>query len=113
MKRFEVWLAELPYTPGSHVQAGRRPVVVVSQSAERDEELLVTIIPLTTKYRRLDLKTHVLIMSHGLRQASMAKCEQIMTVDKRILLNRVGFIDSRHERNAICHAMSTQLGLAA
>ena len=30
MKQYEIWVAELPSLPESHIQRGRRPVIIVS-----------------------------------------------------------------------------------
>jgi mRNA-degrading endonuclease toxin of MazEF toxin-antitoxin module len=63
----------------------RRPVVVVS--AERRNELArdVIVVPCSTHVRLM--RSHVALRrgEGGLRQASIAKCEQIVTISKDAL----------------------------
>ena len=69
MKRFEIWMAELPAEAGSHVQQGVRPVVVVSNDAANRYSPVVTVVPLTSQ-RKKPLPTHVVIRDHGLKKIS-------------------------------------------
>jgi mRNA interferase MazF len=47
MKRFEIWLAQLPVMKGSHVQCGCRPVVVISNDCANANSPVVTVVPMT------------------------------------------------------------------
>lgn len=110
--KYDIWLADLPALPESHVQCGMRPVIVVSNDTANRYSPLITIIPLTTNLARADIPTHTVIRSRFLNGPSMALCEQIMTIDKTLLKNRMGALEHLHERLAIHHCVQVQLDLA-
>ena len=85
-RSMEIWLADLPATPG-HVQHGRRPVVIVSNDANNANSPIVTIVPLTSNRKKLTQPTHI------------------------CLLRRVGEASRWFERLAIRHAPAVQLGI--
>ena len=73
----ELWLANLPVTPG-HVQHGTRPVVIVSNDVANNFSPIVTAVPLTSNRKAATLPTHVCLHGYGLAATSIAKCEQVM-----------------------------------
>lgn len=111
VKNMELWTAEIPTVPG-HVQHGRRPVVIVSNNAANTHGPVVTVVPLTSKTKKGQLPTHVLLRGYGLRCASVACCEQVMTLDKSCLYQRMGEVSEWFDRLAIQHALAVQLDLA-
>lgn len=113
IKKYDIWLADLPAVPESHVQHGVRPVIVVSNETANRYSPLVSIVPLTSTLKRADIPTHTVIHSRFLRCPSMALCEQIMTIDKTQLKDRIGAVECLHERLAVRHCMQVQLGLVA
>ena len=113
MKRYEIWLANIPTVERSHVQHGFRPVLIVSNDKANVHSPVITAVPLTTKLNKNRLPTHVLLQEQGLEQSSLALCEQIMTLDKSCLIRRVGFVYKHFDCLAIQHALSVQLGMVA
>lgn len=113
IKIFDIWLADLPAAPESHVQSGMRPVIVVSNDTANRYSPIISIVPLTTNLARVDIPTHTVIRSRFLRSPSMVLCEQITTIDKSCLKERMGAVESLHERLAIRHCVKVQLGLVA
>lgn len=113
VRKFDIWCADLPSLPGSHVQCGRRPVVVVSNDTANRCSPIISVIPLTTNLGRMDIPTHMVVHSRFLHRPSMALCEQIMTLDKKQLMDRIGAVECFHERLAIRHCVQVQLGLVA
>lgn len=111
VRKFDIWCADLPAAPGSYVQHGVRPVVVVSNDTANRHSPIVSIVPLTTNLGRMDIPTHTVLRSRFLRCPSMALCEQIMTLDKKQLMGRIGAVERAHERLAICHCVQVQLDL--
>lgn len=111
IKKFDIWLADLPTVPESHVQSGVRPVVIVSNDTANQCSPLISIIPLTSNLARPDIPTHTVIRSRFLAHVSMALCEQMMTIDKSRLKERMGAVEHQHERMAIRHCMQVQLDL--
>lgn len=111
--QFDIWFASLPMREDSHVQGGRRPVIVVSNEVANKYSPIVSVIPLTSKVRKRRLPTHVSLCVAGLPVRSLALCEQLTVIDKRQLANRVGTISDPFDRDAINRAMAVQLGMAA
>lgn len=111
--RFEIWQAELPATKGSHVQSGCRPVVVVSNNMANMYSPVVTVVPLTAKIGKKRLPTHVLVLSSGLHNVSLALCEQLSALDKSRLTHYIGYISDADDCVALDRAMAVQLGLVA
>ena len=111
MKRYEIWMADLPSTPNTHVQSGYRPVIIISNDMANLHSPVITIIPLTSQKKK-PLPTHVLLRENGLNKTSTALCEQIMTLDKSRCRRRVGFICNSLDRLSLRRALSVQLGMA-
>ena len=105
VRKYDIWSADLPAVPESHVQCGKRPVVVVSNDTANRCSPIISVIPLTTNLGRMDLPTHTVLRSRFLRRPSVALCEQIMTVDKSRLLERIGAVECLHERLAVRHCV--------
>ena len=106
----ELWLANLPVTPG-HVQHGTRPVVIVSNDVANNFSPIVTAVPLTSNRKAATLPTHVCLRGYGLAATSIAKCEQVMALDKSCLIRRLGEVSDWYDRLAIQHALAEQLGI--
>jgi len=66
-----------------------RPVVIVSNDVANTHSPIVSIIPLTTNLARVDIPTQTILHSRFLRCPSMALCEQITTIDKSRLKERM------------------------
>jgi mRNA interferase MazF len=82
-RRSEIWPVLLPNQPSDiHTP---RPALVVSIDVRNRLAGDVTVVPLSTTLR--PLATHVLLPSGtgGLPRDSMAKCEQVTTLEKRLL----------------------------
>ena len=82
-RRGEIWPVQLPNQPADFHTP--RPAVVVSLDVRNRLAGDVIVVPLSTNLR--PLATHVLLTAGdgGLRYDSMAKCEQVTTLDKRLL----------------------------
>lgn len=113
IRQYDIWCANLPAMPGSHVQSGKRPVVVVSNDTANRYSPIISIIPLTTNLGHMDMPTHTVIRSRFLRAPSVVLCEQIMSIDKSWLVERIGAVECLHERLAMYHCVQAQLGFAA
>ena len=113
VKRYEIFQANLPTIPGSHVQGGTRPVVIVSNNMANTYSPVITVVPLTTRLGKKRLPTHVLVLTSGLRSVSLALCEQLITLDKSRLTHYIGYVSDYDDCAALDRAMAVQLGLAA
>lgn len=83
-RRGEIWSVELPNQPADlHTP---RPALIVSVDVRNHLASDVVVVPLSTRLR--PLATHVFIPAGagGQQHDSMAKCEQVTTLDKRFLV---------------------------
>lgn len=109
-QRMEVWYANLPLRKGSCVQGGNRPVVIVSNDICNEVNSVITVAPMTRQMKKLNLPTHAIVDGPDGGQ-SVVLAEQIMTIDKSCLDNRLGRIkDNDFEK--VEKAILEQLGLS-
>jgi mRNA interferase MazF len=95
VKRFEVYLVRLDPTEGSEIRK-RRPCVVVSPD-EMHALQTVIVAPMTTKGR--DYPSRVPVTFGG--KPGRIILDQVRTVDKARLAQRLGVIDSRTGSKAL------------
>ncbi|MBQ3972432.1 MAG: type II toxin-antitoxin system PemK/MazF family toxin [Selenomonadaceae bacterium] len=109
IRRMDIWFADLPMKKDSRVQGGSRPVVIVSNDICNEVNSIVTVAPMTRQMKRLALPTHAVILApDGGRSIVLA--EQIMTIDKARLGNRMGRV--REEDFPVVEAaIRDQLGM--
>ncbi len=82
-KRGEIYLVNLPSKPKD---IKNRPALVVSLDVRNKLANDIIVVPLSTNLR--PSPTHVLLQQGegGLSKTSMAKCEQVTTIDKSLLI---------------------------
>lgn len=90
IKRGEIWVANLNFTADKvSIQQGIRPIYVCSNNRCNKFSPVITIIPISSKTNKRMI-THVdLGMESGLDMPSVALCEQIMSLDKKYLINKL------------------------
>jgi mRNA interferase MazF len=90
--RGEVWLADLNPTRG-HAQAGRRPVLVVSEDLfNRGPAGLVVVLPLTSTLHGVPLHVPVRPPEGGLKNESAILCDAVRSVSVERLVARWGAV---------------------
>jgi len=90
--RGEVWLVDLSPVRG-HEQGGTRPALVVSVDPfNHGPADLVVVVPLTTKDKRIPFHVRVDPPEGGLKSPSFVKCEDVRSVSKERLAQRLGRI---------------------
>jgi mRNA interferase MazF len=92
IKRGDVYRANLDPTMGSE-QSGTRPVVVVSRDALNANSPVVIIVPITSRSNKIRIyPSHVelKIGEGGLTSESVALCEQVRTISRDRLRDRLG-----------------------
>ena len=90
IKRGDIFYADLVQGTGSE-QNGRRPVVIL-QNNKGNRHSTTTIAAMITSARKKSLPTHVWVRKEdsGLKDDSIVLLEQIQTLDKKRLVNKVG-----------------------
>ena len=89
--RGEIWWAELPDPVGAG-PGFRRPVLVIQHDAFNRSRLgTVTVVALTSNLRLLDAPGNVLVPARasGLPRDSVGNVTQVVTLDRRVLRERV------------------------
>ena len=96
------------------IQGGMRPMVVVSNNLANKFSPVITVVPLTSRtYKKRYLPTHVLISEQqcsGLNRGSIALCEQIMPINRSVIVERVGKVDDE-TLGKITEAVQIQVGV--
>ena len=91
IKRGELYYADLSPVVGSE-QGGVRPVLVVQNDVGNKFSPTVIAAAVTSKINKAKLPTHIELPSnvYGLNKDSVILLEQIRTLDKRRLKERIG-----------------------
>ena len=90
-KRGEIYYADLSPVLGSE-QGGVRPVLIIQNDVGNKYSPTVIVCAVTSKITKAKLPTHVEIHAgqYGLAKDSVILLEQIRTLDKRRLKERIG-----------------------
>ena len=94
MKRGEVYLADLSPVQGSE-QGGKRPVVIIQNNVGNRHSPTVIVAAITGKINKAKIPTHVEISkeAYKLDMDSVILLEQILTVDKTRLQEKLTYLD--------------------
>ena len=94
VKKGDIFFADLSPVIGSE-QGGVRPVIVIQNDIGNKYSPTVIVAAITSQINKAKLPTHVEIRAgeHGLNKDSVILLEQLRTVDKRRLRERIGRMD--------------------
>ncbi len=94
VKRGDIFYADLSPVIGSE-QGGTRPVLVVQNDVGNKFSPTVIIAAITSQINKAKLPTHIEIKAHdvGLLKDSVILLEQVRTIDKRRLREKIGRLD--------------------
>ena len=111
LRRGDVVFMDLPKNENSSVQYGLRPCVIMSNQKAINSSTVLNVLPITSKNKRCN-KLHIPV-SHecGLKLDSIVLAEQILTVSKNLIKNKIGKVpdDKMKEINKV---VINQLSLA-
>lgn len=110
IKRGELYYADLSPVVGSE-QGGIRPVLVVQNDVGNKYSPTVIAAAITSQMNKAKLPTHIEISADefGLNKDSVVLLEQIRTIDKKRLKDRIGELDD-DLMNKINQALLVSLG---
>jgi len=107
--RGEIWLVDMGEQKGS-LQGGKRPAIIVSNNSANLYSPVIHVMPATSQLKK-HIPTHVGVpTSSGLTRFSIAMGEQIKLIEKKDLLEKVGFCDEITTRK-INQSIAIQFGL--
>lgn len=111
VKRGDIYYADLSPVVGSE-QGGVRPVLIVQNDVGNRYSPTVIAAAITSQREKTRLPTHIELHSEdcGLSRDSVVLLEQIRTIDKRRLKERMGRLDNS-SMNQIDRALSISFGL--
>ncbi len=93
MRRGEVWWVDLDPVTGSEV-GKRRPAVVVQNDLANRTSQTVTVVPLSSRVDPVyPFQVRISAGEAGLGRAGKAQCEQIRTLSRQRLVERIGRLD--------------------
>ena len=112
IKRGDMFYADLSPVVGSE-QGGIRPVLIIQNDMGNKYSPTVIAAAITSQTGKNKLPTHIEIGSkeNGLKADSVVLTEQIRTIDKSRLKERIGHIDDIEVMNKINNALGVSFGL--
>ncbi len=96
VKRGEIYYADLSPVVGSE-QGGIRPVLIVQNDVGNKYSPTVIAAAITSQINKAKMPTHIEIdaRDYGLSKDSVILLEQVRTIDKRRLKEKIGKIDEQ------------------
>ena len=94
VKRGDIYYADLSPVVGSE-QGGIRPVLIIQNDIGNKYSPTVIAAAITSRINKAKMPTHIELTAkeYGLNKDSVVLLEQIRTIDKRRLRERIGRID--------------------
>ena len=112
VKRGDMFYADLSPVVGSE-QGGIRPVLIIQNDTGNKYSPTVIAAAITSQTTKTKLPTHIEIGSKevGLKSESVVLTEQIRTIDKSRLREKIGHIDDEKIMNKVNSAIGISFGL--
>lgn len=111
VRRGDIFYADLSPVIGSE-QGGVRPVLVIQNDVGNKYSPTVIVAAITSQINKAKLPTHIEILSedYGLSKDSVILLEQVRTVDKKRLKEKIGHLDDE-QMDLVNDALIISLGL--
>ena len=93
IRKGDIFYADLSPVIGCE-QGGIRPVLILQNNTGNRHSPTTIIAPITSVQKKSSLPTHIIIDYDFLESVSVVLLEQIRTLDKRRLRERMGRVDS-------------------
>jgi len=111
IKRGDIYYADLSPVIGSE-QGGVRPVLIVQNDVGNKYSPTVIAAAITSQHDKAQLPTHIKVnaVSSGLAKDSIVLLEQVRTIDKQRLKEKMGTLDNK-SMGEVDSALSVSFGL--
>ena len=112
IKRGDMFYADLSPVIGSE-QGGIRPVLIIQNNVGNKYSPTVIVSAITSQMNKNKLPTHIELDSQefGLKSDSVVLAEQIRTIDKSRLKEKIGHINDESIMNRVNSALGVSFGL--
>ena len=112
VKRGDMFYADLSPVVGSE-QGGIRPVLIIQNDLGNKYSPTVIAAAITSQTNKAKLPTHIELGENtsGLKSNSVVLTEQIRTIDKSRLKEKIGHIEDNHIINQWNNALVVSFGL--
>lgn len=112
VRRGDMYYADLSPVIGSE-QGGIRPVLIIQNDIGNKHSPTVIVSAITSQLNKNRLPTHIELDSKefGLKADSVILTEQIRTIDKSRLKEKIGHINDNRVMNRINNALGVSFGL--
>lgn len=98
VKRGDVFFINLDPVVGSE-QGGQRPAVIIQNNVGNRYSPTVIVAPVTARISKPKMPTHVALPAEtkltGVNRNSVILCEQIRTIDKQRLQDKIGMLPGK------------------
>ncbi|WP_039230501.1 type II toxin-antitoxin system PemK/MazF family toxin [Clostridium haemolyticum] len=104
IKRGDVWIVDIPKEAreifGNNIQIGLRPCIIISGEGNNRHANIVNILPISSKINKVypqhtEINTYDELRDCGLSKRSIILSEQMMTIDKSKLIDKLGRANSK------------------
>ena len=111
VKRGEIYYADLSPVVGSE-QGGVRPVMIIQNNVGNKYSPTVIVAAITSQINKAKMPTHIEIdaQGYGLSKDSVVLLEQVRTLDKKRLKEKIGMADDEMMEK-VNDALSISFGL--
>lgn len=112
VKRGDIYYADLSPVIGSE-QGGVRPVLVIQNDIGNRYSPTVIAAAITSQINKAKMPTHIEIRAReaGISRDSVVLAEQVRTIDKKRLKEKIGHLDAEHMAS-VNTALEISLGLS-
>lgn len=109
VRRGDIFYADLSPVVGSE-QGGVRPVLIVQNDVGNKYSPTVICAAITSQINKAKLPTHIELDSDRLTKDSVILLEQVRTIDKKRLREKIGSLDSKSMKK-VGEALLVSFGL--
>jgi len=111
VKRGQIYYADLSPVVGSE-QGGVRPVLIVQNDIGNKYSPTVIVAAVTSQINKAKMPTHIELCAtdYGLQKDSVILMEQVRTIDKKRLREKIGALDDTSMRR-VNSALAVSFGL--
>ena len=104
IRRYDIVKANIKYEGSGSVQTKERPYVVVSNPIGTKNGTIITVMPLTSKIKKTNMPVHGCLEANGengLQLYSMVMGEQIITISKTEVVEKLGTVIKKEDRKMV------------